>query len=377
MRSSPPMKNEAAGQLSRFVALATFTLVVVILRVAKDVMIPIALAALLAFLLSPLVVRLVQWGLNRTLAVVITTILAFSVFLGVGWTVTSQALNVMQELPQYEQNIEAKISRLTRPGTPSTLSEAAGMVKRIQQDLKATPPDGSAHAAVAVEVEAPGSSMFDMTRSILLSLLGPLATTGIVGVFMVAMLLQRDDLRSRLLKMTHSGGLHIEARAFDDAAHRVLGYLSMQLVVNATYGIPVGLGLYLIGIPHALLWGLLSTLLRFVPYIGVWVAAAFPLGLALAVDPGWMKLAWTLGLFMVAEAVTANIVEVWVYGVRTGINSLGLMVAAVFWTWLWGPAGLFLSVPLTVCLVVLGKEIPRLKIFTALLSAEPPAPAAR
>ncbi len=363
-------KNEATGQLSRFVALATFFLIVAMLRVAKDIVIPLALAALLAFLLSPVVARLIALGLGRILAVTLASTLALGIFLGVGWVLTSQALAVMQDLPRYEQNIEAKISRLNGPGTPTALAQAAGMVKRIQQDLKAAPVDGVGRPPVPVEVEPAGNSMFEMTRSILLSLLSPLATAAIVGVFMVAMLLQEDDLRLRLIKLTHTGGLNIGAKSLDDAAHRVLGYLSMQLVVNASYGVPVGLGLYLIGIPHALLWGLLSTLLRFVPYIGVWIAAAFPLGLALAIDPGWAKLAWTLGLFMVAEAVTANLVEVWVYGARTGINSLGLMVAAVFWTWLWGPPGLFLSVPLTVCLVVLGKEIPRLKVFTMLLSAE-------
>jgi predicted PurR-regulated permease PerM len=144
----------------------------------------------------------------------------------------------------------------------------------------------------------------------------------------------------------------------------------MQLIVNASYGVPIGLGLYLIGIPDAPLWGLLSTLLRFIPYLGPWIAAAFPVALAVAIDPGWTKLAWTLGLYMVAETITANIIEVWVYGLRTGISSLGLMIAAIFWTWLWGPMGLLLSTPLTVCLVVLGKYLPGLRIFNTLLCHE-------
>jgi len=345
--------------------------VIAMLRFAKDILIPIALAALLAFLLSPVVVRLTRRGIHRTLSVVIASILAFGVFAGVGWIVASQTLNVVQQLPLYVQNIEGKIAKLSRTGTPTALSQAAGMVEKIEKDFKTSTADKPGSAPIPVEVEQAGSSVFEMSRLILLSLLGPLGTAGIVVVFTVAMLLQWEDLRARLIKMTNTGGLHIGSEALDDAAHRVLAYLSMQLVVNASYGIPVGLGLYFIGIPNALLWGLLSILLRFIPYIGIWIAAAFPIGLAVAVDPGWTRLVWTLGLFAVFEAVTANVIEVWVYGLRTGVSSLGLMVAAVFWTWLWGPAGLLLSVPLTVCLMVLGKEIPRLKIFSMLLSSEP------
>jgi hypothetical protein len=171
--------------------------------------------------------------------------------------------------------------------------------------------------------------------------------------------------------MTSTGSLNVATQALDDAAHRVSRYLTMQLVVNASYGVPVGLGLWAIGIPNAALWGFLSTLLRFIPYLGPWLAAVCPLALAVAIDPGWTKLLLTFGLFVVAEAVTANIIEVWIYGVRTGISSFALMVAAVFWTWLWGPAGLFLSTPLTVCLMVLGKHLPGLSIFGTLLSSEP------
>jgi predicted PurR-regulated permease PerM len=368
-------ENGNAARLSTLATFATLILIVVIFRWAREVIIPLALAGLLAFLLSPMVVRLTRWGLGRTLAVILTVTLALAVFVGAGWVVTRQVLNVVQRLPRYEANIEAKVTRLHQPEMPPALAEAAGMVAKIQKDLKAS--DASAVATpgagpvpVPVEVELPGSSMFQMTQSLLLSLFNPLATAAIVLVLLAAMLMQWEDLHARFVKVTNSGSFTLPSQALEDAAQRVSRYLSMQLVVNATYGVPIGLGLYFIGIPNALLWGCLSTLLRFIPYLGPWIAAAFPVALALAIDPGWTKLAWTLGLYVVAEAVTANIIEVWVYGLRTGISSLGLMLAAIFWTWLWGPVGLFLSTPLTVCLVVLGKYLPGLKVFNTLLCHE-------
>jgi predicted PurR-regulated permease PerM len=371
-------EEETSTPLAKFAAFATFCLVVFMLRWAKEIVIPLALAALLAFLLSPLVARLVRLGLGRILSVIVASVLGLGLLTGVAWVVTKQTLNVVQQLPKYEENIEAKINHLSQPRTPTALTQAAVMVDKIQQDLKAseattvpaTTADGG-RAPVRVQVEPVRTSMLDMTSSFLASLIGPLTTAAIVMVFVVAMLMQREDLRSRFIKMTSTGSLNVATQALDDAAQRVSRYLTMQLVVNASYGIPVGLGLWLIGIPNAALWGFLSTVLRFIPYLGPWLAAACPLALAMAIDPGWGKLLLTFGLFVFAEAVTANIIEVWIYGVRTGISSFALMVAAVFWTWLWGPAGLFLSTPLTVCLMVLGKHLPGLKIFGTLLSSEP------
>jgi predicted PurR-regulated permease PerM len=369
--------DESSSPLSKFAAFATFCLVVGMLHWAKEIVIPLALAALLAFLLSPLVARLIHWGLGRTLAVILASILGLGAFGGIGWIVTQQTLNVVQALPKYEKNIEMKIRRLREPHTPTALAQAATMVEKIQKDLKAsdgaTPAAGAGDRAapVPVEVEPARSSMFDMGSALLGAVLGPLGTAAIVMVFVVAMLLHREDLRSRFIMLSSTGSLNVATQALDDAAQRVSRYLTMQLVVNASYGVPVGLGLWAIGIPNAALWGFLSTLLRFIPYLGPWLAAACPLALAVAIDPGWNKLLLTLGLFVLAEAVTANIIEVWAYGVRTGISSFALMVAAVFWTWLWGPVGLFLSTPLTVCLMVLGKHLPGLSIFGTLLSSEP------
>ena len=210
-----------------------------------------------------------------------------------------------------------------------------------------------------------------MLQTIVGPLIEPLATTGIVIVFVVFMLLQREDLRDRFIRLVGTSDLHRTTQALGDAAGRVGRYLLMQLVVNVAYGIPIGVGLWLIGVPNPLLWGMLAIVLRFVPFIGPVIAAAFPLALSIAVDPGWTMLLWTAALFIVLELISGNIVEPWLYGASTGLSSIAILAAAVFWTWLWGPVGLLLSTPLTVCLVVLGRHVPQFGFLNVLLGSEP------
>ena len=210
-----------------------------------------------------------------------------------------------------------------------------------------------------------------MLQTVVGPLVQPLATTGIVIVFVVFMLLQREDLRDRFIRLVGSRDLHRTTQALGDAAERVGRYLLMQLLVNVAYGIPIGIGLWLIGVPNPLLWGMLSVVLRFVPFIGPILAAAFPLALSIAVDPGWTMLLWTAALFIVLEMISGNIVEPWLYGASTGLSSIAILAAAVFWTWLWGPVGLLLSTPLTVCLVVLGRHVPQFGFLNVLLGSEP------
>jgi predicted PurR-regulated permease PerM len=361
------------------VRLATLVLVVAILRLGEDVLLPIAFAGLLAFLLSPLVVRLSRWGLPKSVAIVATVTFAFAVIGAVGWVVTSQAISLVRELPNYEQNLHQKITALKQPHRPAFVSRIAEMAENLQRDLKAPLPDRPVTAPappgeprpVPVEVKATEPTPWEVARNLATPLLRPLGVAGIIIVFVVAMLFQREDLRDRVIKLVSAGQLNVATQALDDAASRVSRYLGMQLVVNATYGVPIGIGLFIVGIPNALLWGLLATLLRFIPFLGPWIAAAFPVSLAIAVDPGWAKLLYVLGIFVVMEIVSSNIVEILVYGATTGISNLALLVAAVFWTWLWGPAGLVLSTPLTVCLLVLGKYVPGLGFLRMLLGSEP------
>jgi predicted PurR-regulated permease PerM len=369
---------ENTDRFTWFVRLASFVLIVTVLRLAQDVLLPMAFAVLLAFLLSPLVLRLNRWGLPRTLAIILTVSVAFAGIGGIGWLVTSQVLSLSRELPKYEENIRQKLAALKRPEPPPAVSRMAGMVENLKRELQApeTPPPadkagGNESRPVPVEVHSPEPRPWEVAREIVSPILRPLGIAGIVIVFVVAMLFQRDDLRDRFVKLVSAGKINVATEAIDDAGSRVSRYLGMQLVVNACYGLPIGLGLYLIGIPNAVLWGLLATILRFIPFVGPWIAAAFPLAVAVAIDPGWTKFLYALGLFIVMEIISNNIIEVILYGASTGISNFALLLAAVFWTWLWGPAGLVLSTPLTVCVLVLGNYVAGMSFLSMLLGSEP------
>ena len=216
----------------------------------------------------------------------------------------------------------------------------------------------------------PTANPLQLLQVILSPLLGPLGTAGLVILLVIFMLLKREDLRSRLIRLIGQGRISATTRAMEDAGQRVSRYLLMQFLVNVTFGIAVAVGLFFIGMPNAILWGAFATVLRFIPYIGPWIAAAFPIILSLAVSPTWMMPLLTLGIFVSLELICSNVVEPWLYGSSTGVSSIALIVAAVFWTWLWGPIGLLLSTPLTVCLVVIGRHVPRLAFFSILLSDE-------
>lgn len=370
--------GEQSDRFTWFIRLATFALVVALLHFAQDVLIPIAFAALLAFLLSPVVVRLMRWKLPKTMAIVVTVSIAFAVIGGLGWLVTTQAMSLARELPNYEENLQQKIAELKQPHTPEGVSRMVGMVENLRRELQTDVPDkpvtpqgANETRPVPVEVRPIEPTPWQLAIDIVQPFLRPLGIAGIVIVFVVAMLFQREDLRDRFIRVAGAGQVNVATQAIDDAANRVSRYLGMQLVVNALYGIPIGLGLWAIGIPNALLWALLATLLRFIPFVGPWIAAAFPLALAVAVDPGWTKLLYTGALFIAMELISNNLIEVVLYGASTGISNFALLVAAVFWTWLWGPAGLVLSTPLTVCLLVLGKHVPGMGFMSMLLGSEP------
>ena len=225
-------------------------------------------------------------------------------------------------------------------------------------------------------VETSTANPLQLLQVILSPLLGPLGTAGLVILLVIFMLLKREDLRSRLIRLIGQGRISATTRAMEDAGQRVSRYLLMQFLVNVTFGIAAAVGLFFIGMPNAILWGALATVLRFIPYIGPWIAAAFPIILSLAVSPTWMMPLLTLGIFVSLELICSNVVEPWLYGSSTGVSSIALIVAAVFWTWLWGPIGLLLSTPLTVCLVVIGRHVPRLAFlaFCSAMSKRSPPP---
>ena len=373
--------GDHGAKLSAFLTLATLTLVAAILYFAKTVIIPIALTALLSFLLAPLVTRLMRWKFPRAVAVIASVTFAFSIIAVIGWLVTAQTMQLIERLPQYQDNLHAKISSLKRPQAPGFLTGANQMVKELKRELDTNtretgvppdlPADPEAKEPVPVEVQQPKPTAFQIVRSVFGPVLGPLGTLGIAVVLTIMVLFQREDLRDRFIKLFGGDDLNVATQAVDDAAHRVSRYLVTTLMLNAMYGIPVAIALYFIGVPNALLWGLLCMLLRFVPYLGPWIGAAFPIILSIAADPGWTMFVLTAGLFVTIETISNNFLEPWLYGQTTGVSNVALIAAAIFWTWLWGPIGLFLSTPLTVCLMVMGKYVPGLKFLSVLLGSQP------
>ena len=363
-----------------FFRIATVALIVAMLYLAREVLVPITFSALLVFLLTPAVVRLTRWGFPKPLAIIASVGLIFTVLAAIGWLVSDQVIRLGKELPRYEHNLREKIARLRQPHTPAALSELAAMVEKLSKEISAPRPERSEPKAGAlaepkpmpVEVRTANLSPLAVARDIVTPLLSPIGTAGIVILFVIMMLFQREDLRDRFINLVSAGHINLATAAVDDASARITRYLWMQVLVNTLYGVPVGLGLYFIGVPNALLWGLLAGLLRFIPYVGPWIAAAFPILLTIAIDPGWTKLLYVVALFVVMELLSNNIIEVVLYGASTGISNIALLVAAVFWTWLWGIGGLVLSTPLTVCLLVMGMHVPGLRGLGMLLGSDPP-----
>ena len=364
----------------------TFVLVIAALYIGRDIFVPLSLAVLLSFMLAPLVSWLQRHRIPRIPAVVGLVVIAFAIVGGFGFVVTGQLTQLAENLPNYQSNIQAKIRAIKIGGGPEGLF---GRVSEMLQELGAevarpTEPgaggetlpsaslgDAKSLEPIPVSIIEPNLSPLRIVQTIIGPLIAPSVTFGIVVVFVIFILLQRQDLRDRLIRLVSAGDLNRTTQALEDAGSRVAKYLLMQLVVNLTYGIPVGIGLWLIGVPNPLLWGMLAFVFRFVPYIGPILGATFPVTLSIAVDPGWTMLLWTVALFVILELVSNNIVEPWLYGAKTGLSPLAIIVAAIFWTWLWGPVGLLLSTPLTVCLVVLGRRVPQFAFLEVLLGSEP------
>jgi hypothetical protein len=247
----------------------------------------------------------------------------------------------------------------------------AGLSDKPVAPVLGNPLGPRAMAPVPVEVLQPDPGALESLRSLIAPLVSPLATTAIIVIFVIFILIQREDLRNRLIRLAGSHDLQRTTAALDDAASRLSRLFLSQLLINTGFGLLIGAGLWLIGIPSAVLWGILATVLRFVPYIGSIIAAAFPLALAVAVDPGWSMLAWTAILFFVVEPLVGQVVEPMVYGRSTGLSPVAVVVSATFWTALWGPIGLILATPLTVCLVVLGRHVERLAFLDVMFGDRP------
>ena len=360
MAVSPYVSSASRPRASSLVALLVAAAV---LYLAKEVLIPLALAILFAFLLAPAVRRLEQWKLGRVASTLIVALVGFGVIFAVAGIAAMQAVSLGAKLPEYRQNIVEKIRAFRHPARDSNIGKAAEAIKDIEKEAAPERPPVPVKETPATPVEAALQFIAPVAK--------PLAMTLAVVVFTLLFLLHRENMRDRVIALLGPARLHLMTRAMAEASYRVSKYLMMQVLVNALFGIPFGIALYLIGIPNAALFGLLGMVLRFIPYIGVWVAMSMPALLAFAISDSWAPVFWTLGVFFVLEAILAYVLEPWLYGRSAGLSPIAIILAVVFWTWLWGPVGLLLATPLTVCVAVMGRYIPEFGYLNVLLGVEP------
>lgn len=424
--------------------IAGIAIVLAALYFLQEVLLPFALALLLSFLLTPVVMWLERGRIRRIPAVALTATLALAVFAGLLWLMGTQFTALLADLTenrqQYKENLVERAKSLrgmvsggesrklaeTLQEIPAEIAEDDGPIRpeeneEEQEEKGETKKDALSEEGQAEEEAVADDDVSDedaltdlateggdkaaaertmqdvldrflsgeepvavrvvetestpppqsMLRDWLGPILAPLGTAAIVVVFVIFILIQREDMRDRLIRLAGTRRVYLTTQAIDDAGARISRYLLMQLIINATYGLAVAVGLFLIGVPNALVWGLLATVFRFIPYVGPWVAASLPILLSLVVFDGWIRPLEVIGLFIVLELFSNNVMEPWLYGSSTGVSTVGIIVSATFWTWLWGPIGLVLSMPLTVCLVVLGRHVPQLGFLNVLLSDEP------
>jgi predicted PurR-regulated permease PerM len=379
-----------------FVLVAT-VVIVAALYFAKAVLLPLALAVLLSFLLTPLANRIERWGLPRVPSVLLVAGFSFAVIGLIIWIVSVQVIDLSLKLPTYIDRVTNKVEVITagpgpigklvrtvkqigqgirgkngtaeKPGEPPAVDDATTSDPLTPSVAKAPAPPGKPEP-VEIAVVARTSPLAQI-RDWLGPLVAPLGSAGLVIVLVLFMLLKREDQRNRLIELFGSGNMHVTTEALTDAANRVTRYLRMQFLINAGYGLCVAAALSVLEVPNAVMWGVLAFMLRFLPYIGPILAAAMPIAVSAAVSNGWTQPLLVVGWFVVLELVVNNLIEPWMYGSTIGVSAVGIIVAAIFWTWLWGPIGLVLAMPLTVCLVVMARYVPQLRFVTVLLGDQP------
>jgi len=357
--------------------MAVAALIIAALYFGREIFVPLALAVLLSFVLAPFVIRLHSWRIPRTASVLLVVFFGFSIIFSLGGLMVSQATRLAAKLPGYQETLSDKVESLRGlMGGSGTLGQASTVFKKLETELE----EGNAAGQTArqkavpipVEIQQPDPGALTTLGKIIEPLLSPLTTTGVVVIFVAFILLQREDLRNRLVRLAGSGDIQRTTAALDDAGKRLSKLFLTQIIFNAVFGLAIGIGLEFIGVPSAPLWGLMAMILRFVPYIGALISAIFPLILAAAVGSGWEMLLLTALLFVFLELLAGQVIEPLVYGHSSGLSPVAVILSASFWTWLWGPVGLVIATPLTVCLVVVGRHVERLKFLDILLGNRPP-----
>lgn len=365
--------------------LLTAVIITGALYVAREVLVPLALAVLLSFILTPPLLALRRWMVPRVLSVTLVVGAAVVVIIAVGWLMSYQVTELAENLPAYQQTLGDKLNALRSAATGSPLlGRATAALQGLQTELAnpkpetkvgtMPPPPAEAQpekAPIPVEIRNPESRPIEVAKAVLGTLLPPLATAGLVLLFVIFILIQREDLRDRMVSLFGMSDLQRSATAITDAATRLSHYFLIQFLMNSAYGTFITFGLWLIGIPSPIVWGILAMLMRFVPYVGSYIAALFPLLLAAVVEPGWTTFLLTGALFLVSEMIMGQVIEPLAFGRGTGLSPIAVVISTVFWTWLWGPLGLILATPLTVCLFVLSRHVEGLHFLEVLLADEP------
>jgi predicted PurR-regulated permease PerM len=377
--ATPRIDPPNAPSLNILTGLAVGVALIAALYFGQEVLLPVTIAVLLSFVLSPLVNGLHKLHIPHVVAVVFSVVVALGFMGGLAVLVGAQFVDVAADLPKYQSTIEQKIETVRG----ATLKRLSDFSTRLRGAFNETPQSPSAPHAnepqdnqstvkpVPVEVHQPPPDPLSLAQTILRPVLHPLATAAIVFIVTVFILLQRDDLRDRLIRLFGTRDLHRTTVAMDDAAARLSRFFLVQLGINTGFGIVIAAGLYFIGLPSPVLWGIVAGLARFVPYLGSYVAAAGPVLLAAAVEPGWIKAISVAGLFLVTEPLIGQFIEPLLYGRSTGLSPISVVISAIFWGWLWGPIGLIISTPITLCLVVLGRHVKQLAFLQVLLGDLP------
>jgi predicted PurR-regulated permease PerM len=405
-RSARARRNESIhGQGGSLETMLVIVAVAAALYLGRAIAIPIAIAVLISFLLGPAVTWLRRRRVGRIPAVFIAVAPAICALVAFAYLVVAEVGRLADNIPAYQANIEGKIAKAEEAlPTPALLQRGSTFLKGlrnggstpVEQTLTAPRPaparqlhnHGNAHtqpddpavqpAVVAdakpipVQIENPEPSALDLVRTVLGPLVDPVSDVGLILLFVVFFLAERETLRDRIIRLAGPRDLHRTTMAMDEAGNRLSRYLLLQTVVNALYGVVIAIALTILGLPNAALWGAIAALLRFIPYVGVAAAAVLPVALAFAVDPGWSMMFWAAGVFLALELMVGNVLEPWLYGASTGLSAVALVVSAIFWTWLWGTIGLLLATPLTVCIAVVGRHVPQLAFLDVLLGNQAP-----
>ena len=335
---------------------------------ARDVLIPIALAMLLTFVLSPVTNALQRWRFGRVTSVLVVVVLAFSLLGGAGWALSQQVATLGGEIPKYSAAVKEKVAGWRRHGAGRLLGKVRSSVDEVVDEIQKSETSSRRDKPMPVLIQGTDKSPLQTITAVA----EPLTTVGFVAILIVFMLLERVELRNRFIRLVGYGHLTLTTKALDEASDRISGYLLGQFMVNGGLALAFGLGLYAIGVPYAFVWGALLGMLRFIPYVGVWLGLLPPVLISLASFDGWLKPLLVIGLFALLEAALSGFIEPVLYSQRAGVSKVALLTAVAFWTWLWGPLGLVLATPLTVCLVVLAKYVPEMD-FVAILFGDEPA----